>query len=71
MQELNSIRATIIVDGKLMYQRQEMLTMFLKAAEWQSKQPVCIDANNKMPENGIEVDENTIYPYTKDVYYTL
>lgn len=37
MQELNSSYA-IIVDGELAYQRQAMLNMFKKGAEWQAEQ---------------------------------
>lgn len=39
MQELNSSYA-IIVDGNLAYQRQAMLNMFRKGAEWQKEQAI-------------------------------
>lgn len=40
---------------------------FIKGAEWQSNQMAWINVNNKMPEDGIEVDEKTILAHTKDV----
>ena len=47
MQELNSSYA-IIVDGELAYQRQAMLNMFFKGAEWQAKQ--ILEANKVKPK---------------------
>lgn len=40
---------------------------FMAGAEWQAKQMAWINVNNKMPEDGIEVDEKTIFAHTKDV----
>lgn len=40
---------------------------FRAGAEWQSNQMAWINVNNKMPEDGIEVDEKTILAHTKDV----
>lgn len=39
MQELNSSDA-IIVEGNLVYQRQAMLNMFRKGAEWEKEQAI-------------------------------
>lgn len=66
MQELMSSYA-IVTEGELVYQRQAMLNMFKKGAEWQAKQMAWINVNNKMPEDGIEVDERTILAHTKNV----
>lgn len=41
--------------------------LFKAGAEWQAKQMAWINVNNKMPEDGIEVDERTIFAHTKDV----
>lgn len=40
---------------------------FEAGAEWQAKQMAWINVNNKMPEDGIEVDERTILAHTKNV----
>lgn len=47
MQELNSSYA-IVVEGELVYQRQAMLNMFKKGAEWQSKQSPWISVEEKL-----------------------
>lgn len=41
--------------------------LFKAGAEWQAKQMAWINVNNKMPEDGFEVDERTIFAHTKDV----
>ena len=51
MQELNSSYA-IIVDGNLAYQRQAMLNMFIKGAEWQAKQSPWVSVKDRLPELG-------------------
>lgn len=51
----------------LLYNADAMLNMFRRGAEWQAKQMAWINVNNKMPEDGIEVDERTIFAHTKDV----
>lgn len=38
--------------------------LFKAGAEWQAKQMAWINVNNKMPEDGIEVDERTIFAHT-------
>ena len=40
---------------------------FENGAEWKAKQMAWINVNDKMPEDGIEVDERTILAHTKDV----
>lgn len=40
---------------------------FVSGAEWQAKQMAWINVNNKMPEDGFEVDERTILAHTKNV----
>lgn len=47
-QELISSYATI-VKGKLSYQRQAMLNMFRKGAEWQAKQSPWISVEERYP----------------------
>lgn len=46
----------IIVDGELAYQRQAMLNMFHKGAEWQSKQSPWISVDERLPEKDGCVD---------------
>ena len=48
-QELTSSYA-IIVEGELAYQRQAMLNMFRKGAEWQAKQFPWISVKERLPE---------------------
>ncbi|UVQ73272.1 DUF551 domain-containing protein [Bacteroides faecis] len=40
---------------------------FYAGAVWQSNQMAWINVNDKMPEDGIEVDERTILAHTKEV----
>ena len=47
-QELTSSYA-IIVEGELAYQRQAMLNMFRKGAEWQAKQSPWISVEDAIP----------------------
>lgn len=49
MQELMSSYA-IVVEGELVYQRQAMLNMFRKGAEWQSRQSPWISVKERLPE---------------------
>ena len=49
-QELMSSYA-IVVEGELVYQRQAMLNMFKKGAEWQAKQSPWISVEERLPEN--------------------
>lgn len=49
MQELMSSYA-IVVEGELVYQRQAMLNMFRKGAEWQSRQSPWISVEERLPE---------------------
>ena len=53
-QELTSSYA-IIVEGELAYQRQAMLNMFRKGAEWQAKQSPWISVKEQPPKHNIEV----------------
>lgn len=48
MQELMSSYA-IIVEGELAYQRQAMLNMFKKGADWQSKKSPWISVEDAIP----------------------
>lgn len=48
-QELMSSYA-IVVEGELAYQRQAMLNMFRKGAEWQSRQSPWISVEERLPE---------------------
>lgn len=50
MQELNSSYA-IIVDGELSYQRQAMLNMFSKGAQWQAEQSPWISVEERKPKH--------------------
>lgn len=50
MQELMSSYA-IVVEGELVYQRQAMLNMFRKGAEWQSRQSPWISVKERLPED--------------------
>lgn len=61
-QELTSSYA-IIVEGELAYQRQAMLNMFRKGAEWQSKQSPWIRAKDQLPP----VDEEDISEQSEPV----
>lgn len=49
MQELMSSYA-IVVEGELAYQRQAMLNMFKKGADWQSKKSPWISVEERLPE---------------------
>lgn len=61
MQELHSSYA-IIVDGELAYQRQGMLNMFRKGAEWQAKQSPWISIDDSFPEdNAVVLCSSSIY----------
>lgn len=51
MQELMSSYA-IVVEGELVYQRQAMLNMFKKGADWQSKQSPWISVEERLPGVG-------------------
>lgn len=50
MQELMSSYA-IVVEGELVYQRQAMLNMFRKGAEWQAKQFPWISVKERLPKD--------------------
>ena len=50
-QELISSYA-IVIEGELVYQRQAMLNMFKKGADWQSKQSPWISVKERLPEEG-------------------
>lgn len=41
----------IIVDGELAYQRQAMLNMFEKGAQWQTKQSPWISVDERLPNH--------------------
>lgn len=41
---------TIVVEGELAYQRQAMLNMFKKGADWQSKKSPWISVKERLPE---------------------
>ncbi len=49
VQELISSYA-IVIEGELVYQRQAMLNMFKKGADWQSKQSPWISVEERLPE---------------------
>ena len=53
-QELMSSYA-IVVEGELTYQRQAMLNMFRKGAEWQAKQSPWISVKERPPKHNIKV----------------
>lgn len=53
-QELISSYA-IVIEGELVYQRQAMLNMFKKGADWQSKQSPWISVKERLPEEGQKV----------------
>lgn len=63
-QELISSYA-IVIEGELVYQRQAMLNMFKKGAEWQSKQSPWISVKERLPEENKEylvvLDNRVIY----------
>lgn len=40
---------------------------FIAGAEWQSRQMAWVSVNDKMPEEGHDIDSNTIYSHTKNV----
>jgi hypothetical protein len=48
-QELISSYA-IVIEGELVYQRQAMLNMFKKGADWQAKQSPWISVKERLPE---------------------
>lgn len=48
-QELISSYA-IVIEGELVYQRQAMLNMFKKGADWQSKQSPWVSVKERLPE---------------------
>ena len=50
VQELISSHA-IVAEGELAYQRQAMLNMFKKGAEWQSKQSAWISVTDAIPKD--------------------
>ena len=52
MQELNSSYA-VVVGGELTYQRQAMLNMFNRGAQWQSKQSPWISVKVQLPEESL------------------
>ena len=41
--------------------------LFKAGAEWQARQMAWVNVNDKMPEDGIDVDERTIFAHTKNV----
>lgn len=49
-QELISSYA-IVIEGELVYQRQAMLNMFKKGADWQSKQSPWISVKERLPKD--------------------
>lgn len=63
-QELISSYA-IVIEGELVYQRQAMLNMFKKGADWQSKQSPWISVKERLPEENKEylvvLDNRVIY----------
>ena len=63
-QELISSYA-IVIEGELVYQRQAMLNMFKKGAEWQSKQSPWISVKERLPEENKEylvvLDNRVVY----------
>lgn len=70
-QELTSSYA-IIVEGELAYQRQAMLNMFRKGAEWQAKQAPWISVKERLPEYNIEVIIYHEYRfYVGFMYYSM
>lgn len=40
----------IVVEGELVYQRQAMLNMFKKGAEWHARQPLWISVEERLPD---------------------
>ena len=64
MQELISSYA-IVIEGELVYQRQAMLNMFKKGADWQSKQSPWISVKERLPEENKEylvvLDNRVVY----------
>lgn len=61
-QELISSYA-IVIEGELVYQRQAMLNMFKKGAEWQSKQSPWISVKERLPEEGQRILVGFLYYY--------
>ena len=63
-QELISSYA-IVIEGELVYQRQAMLNMFKKGADWQSKQSPWISVKERLPEENKEylvvLDNRVVY----------
>lgn len=61
IKEINHSYATI-VDGELVYQRNAMLNMFRKGAEWQAKQSPWISIDDSFPEdNALVLCSSQIY----------
>lgn len=61
-QELISSYA-IVIEGELVYQRQAMLNMFKKGADWQSKQSPWISVKERLPEEGQRILVGFLYYY--------
>lgn len=63
-QELISSYA-IVIEGELVYQRQAMLNMFKKGADWQSKQSPWISVKERLPGENKEylvvLDNRVVY----------
>lgn len=55
----------IVIEGELVYQRQAMLNMFKKGADWQSKQSPWISVKERLPEENKEylvvLDNRVVY----------
>lgn len=49
IKELNS-SYTIVIEGELAYQRQAMLNMFKKGAEWQQQQSTWVSVKDRLPD---------------------
>lgn len=49
------------------YDELDMRNAFKEGAKWQSKRMAWTSVSDKMPEDGIEVNEKTICAHTKDV----
>lgn len=61
IKEINRSYATI-VDGELVYQRNAMLNMFRKGAEWHAKQSPWISIDDSFPEdNALVLCSSQIY----------
>lgn len=55
----------IVVEGELAYQRQAMLNMFKKGAEWQTEQSPWISVKERLPKLGKTV--LVIYDYKGEI----